>query len=214
MAFRFGILGPTLQPARLREALRFLLVDAESDRVICLCEPNFVRKEIQSWSRELAAIGSADAGEYELSAIAADELAAETPLSVERARDLLHSIKALRRLRSIQVLDEARSKAIEFVGGRCVTMVLDKGLLTEDDVANASLVLYGRSPQPEFRRFGKRCFFSPGPVDAHHVGLLEQHESEATITLFDLDGTPVWKEPVLAGGSRLIVNAAQRERQD
>jgi len=52
--------------------------------------------------------------------------------------------------------------------------VHDKGQLDAEDIANAFLVVYGRSKTVALNHFGPRTFFSPGPLKAGQVAIIER----------------------------------------
>jgi hypothetical protein len=45
-----------------------------------------------------------------------------------------------------------------------VVFVYDKGMLDEDDIAAAQLLVFGKAREPLIRRVGARVFLAPGPI--------------------------------------------------
>jgi hypothetical protein len=82
------------------------------------------------------------------------------------------------------------------IGDRIVTLVWDKAVLQEEDIANSFFIAYGKSSKMLFKRFGPRYFFTPGPLSAEHIGVLEQDEEEGgfILSVFSPAGVPISRE--------------------
>lgn len=196
---RIGLLGPAEDDqAGFREAVSFLLNDAEADQVVYLGHGEFVERALEAWMREL---GGEDA-EAAFLARAAALAASGTPAEIDA---LLESDEAMSQLGRIRKIPPPPARAIEMLDDRVVLFVHDKGVLDEDDIANAQLIVYGRGPEADIRRFGKRVFFTPGPLRGGRVGILESSSDGTSLALYDLSGMPVWREPIGAAGSKVIV---------
>lgn len=119
---------------------------------------------------------------------------------------LLAEHHAARRLSTVRRLPAAPALAVEMLEKWILLLVHDKAELEEDDIANAHAIVYGRAPKPRFKRFGPRCFFTPGPLSAGHTGLLELSEGgELRLQLVDLDGKVVQSEQLESGGTKFSV---------
>ena len=196
---RIGLLGPAEDDqAGFREAVSFLLNDAEADQIVYLGQGEFVEKAIDAWLLEL---GGEDA-EAAFLARAATLAASGTPAEIDA---LLESDSVVAQLARIRKIPPPPARAIEMLDALVVLFVHDKGVLDEEDIANAQLIVYGRGPEADIRRFGKRVFFTPGPLRGERVGILESGGDGTTLALYDLSGMPVWREPIGAGGSKVIV---------
>lgn len=196
---RIGVVGPAEDDEEgFREAVSFLLADAEADQVVYLGAGEFIERAIASWAREL---GGEDAeGAFLRRAV---ELTTEgTPEAIEA---LLEIDASLARLGQIRKLPEPPARAVEMMDDRMVLFVHDKAILDEEDIANAQLIVYGRGSESDLRRFGRRTFFTPGPLKQGRVGVLETSGDGVTVSLYDLSGVPVWRESVAQTVSKLTV---------
>ena len=88
---------------------------------------------------------------------------------------------------------------------RMVLFVHDKAILDEEDIANAHLIVYGRASESDLRRFGRRAFFTPGPLKGGRVGVLEATDDGVTVSLYDLSGQPVWRETLAQAATKVTV---------
>lgn len=111
-----------------------------------------------------------------------------------------------RRLAVVRCLPTPPKRAIEMLERWILLAIHDKAVLDEDDIANAHVILYGNAQRPAFKRFGRRLFFTPGPLDAGHMGRLElQSDGDLRIQLCDLSGNVLEEERLTAGSSKLVV---------
>lgn len=195
---RIGLLGPGRDEAVFREAVRYLLGAADVEQVVYLGEASFLEAATTRWARELDV-----ATEDGFLRRALDVAMSGSPEDVEEllARDALTA-----RLARIRKLPPPPARAIELIDDRVVVFVHDKSVLDEEDIANAALVVYGRSSEAGLRRFGKRLFLTPGPLEGRHVGLVEDDAEEgAVVSLVDLDGKAVAREALIAGSTKMTV---------
>ena len=72
---------------------------------------------------------------------------------------------------------------MEMLDDRIVLIVRNKSTIGEEDVINSNVVVYGDAKALMFKRFGHRCFFSPGPLDLGHVGLLDDRSEAGGVVL-------------------------------
>lgn len=193
---RLGIIGPASAEDQLREALAFLLGDAEVDQVIYLGDGDQAEAALARWAEEL------ERGEPGF-------LARALELALEGDADEIEVFLAeqdhLARLAAVRRLPPSPARAIEMLDDRMVLFVHDKAILDEDDIANATLIAYGRSKEAKVNRFGKRVFITPGPLAGERVGLIESSSDGLVVSLFDLSGAPVHREVLAAQGTKLTV---------
>lgn len=194
---RIGLLGPTDDEAAFREAALFLLGDAEADQVVFLGDGETAERAIAAWSRELGSdpeIAFLDRA----AALAADG----TP---QQLFALLEKDAELARLAAIRKLPPPPARAVEMLDDRMVLFVHDKAILDEEDIANAHLIVYGKASESDLRRFGRRAFFTPGPLAGGRVGVLESSEDGVTVALYDLGGVPLWRETLAQAATKVTV---------
>jgi len=87
-----------------------------------------------------------------------------------------------------------------------VLAVHDKAILDEDDVANAHVIVYGKSSDADFKRFGPRSFLTPGPVSKGRVGRISlRADGGLDVALLDLDGQHVLRESMAPTLAKMVV---------
>ncbi|MBC7171529.1 MAG: hypothetical protein H5U40_03835 [Polyangiaceae bacterium] len=191
---RIGLMGPADgDEAAFRDAAEFLLGDVSVDRVVYLGQDGVAARVAEAWAREVA-------GETGLSF---EDRAAALAIdgSPEAIASLLRADLQARRIGSICTVPRGPARAVEMVDDRIMLLVHDKSVLDEEDIANASLVVYGQSKELLLKRFGPRYFFTPGPLRAQKVGVIEREDDgRIAVAAFSPSGVPLFRE-VLAGKS-------------
>jgi hypothetical protein len=196
---RIGVIGPADGvEEEFREAVSFLLGDADVEQVVYLGTGEFVERAIKAWALELG-------GEH-----AEDSFLERAALLARQGRpeDIEHLLEvdaSRSRLEFVRKLPPSPARAIEMMDDRVVLFVHDKAILNEEDIANAQLIVYGRANESDLRRFGRRTFFTPGPLHGGRVGVLEASEDRVTVSLYDLAGIPVWRESVAPKATKVMV---------
>jgi len=201
---RIGLLGPADGDEQaLREAVEFVLGDVEVDQAIYLgADDDTIGRVIRAWAREI--IGSDPTEDVFLNR-AVQLAVAGTPEEIE---ELLGAEASLRRLSTIRKLPPPPARAVEMLADRFILAVHDKSVLDEEDIANANLIIYGRSEEAQLKRFGPRYFLTPGPLRDGKVAVLDvEDDGQISIALFDTSGIPVWREKMARRTSK--VNVAQ-----
>ena len=194
---RLGWIGPTRDAALLRRAADFLL-SLGVDQVVYLGNGTTLTRIVDEWVRELGGDGR---GFLErVVGVAQDG----TP---DQIAELLESDRAIRTLVKLRTLPPVPSRAVEMLNGRIVLAVHDKKVLDEDDIANASVIVYGRSKEWLFKRFGPRYFLTPGPLEAGRVAVLEDDgEGHLNLIAYELaSGEAVERETLQGASTRMTV---------
>jgi hypothetical protein len=194
---RFGFIGPAgTDTAALERAARLLIVDYEVDQAIYLGEDDAL-------SAFVATHESAD-DDVAVERRVAQVAATGSPSDIE---DVLLRLRGIRYLEKLRVAPRPPTRAMEMLDDRIVLIVREKATIEEEDVVNSNVVVYGDAGELMFKRFGPRCFFSPGPLEGGHVGLLDDR-SEAggvVLTAVDIDGEIRWTEPIQGRGAKVMV---------
>lgn len=199
---RIGLLGPAEgDEAALRDAVEFLLGDADVDQALYLgVDVETIERVITAWAREI--FGGEPTAETFL-ARGAELARAGTPEEIE---ELLSAERSLQRLSAVRMLPPPPARAIEMIADRILLAVHDKSILDEEDIANASLIVYGRSTESDCRRFGPRYFLTPGPVSRGRVALVEVEEDNGVaLAIYETSGLPVWREKMARRTSRVNI---------
>ncbi|MEM9187660.1 MAG: hypothetical protein AAGF12_00690 [Myxococcota bacterium] len=187
---KIGFIGPSDGDVGLvREAIEFLVGDADVSYAIYLGEDDSIDRAVTGWAEEIMQ-GSASAEAFldRVVALVRDGEAGEI-------RQLLAQDRDVRRLFAVRKLPPPPARVIEMIDDRIVTVVYDKAVLDEEDIANASLLVYGKSDKPLLKRFGPRYFFTPGPLKKKAVAIIEvEEEGQVMVGLFDPSGAPLWRE--------------------
>ena len=200
---KIGVLGPAEDARSFREAASFLLLEAGADQIVFLGEGKFLYGVIDAWAVELGRDGE------NAFLLQAAEVALEG--SVEEIHALLRRDDVAAKLGAIRKLPPPPARAIELVDDRIVLFVHDKAVLDEEDIANASAIVYGKSDESLVKRFGKRAFASPGPLSRNHVLFIEPGAEGLTLSIFDLGrpkparGTAIVRETLGGTATKLTV---------
>ncbi len=200
---RIGLVGPAEgETAQLREAAEFLLGDCGVDEAIYLGQDDSVKQVVDAWSIEVMG-GPATEEAFLREALRVSASGDASAISGLLARDA-----EVRRLNALRCLPPPPARAVEVFDDKVVLFVHDKALLDEEDIANAFLVVYGRGKQLALNRFGPRAFFTPGPLKAGRVAVIER-EADGNLAIAQFNptsGEPTGRERLFTRGSRLVVH--------
>lgn len=198
---RIGLLGPSQgEYESLRDAAEFLIGDLRVEQVIYLGDDDAISRLLLEGTQELG--GHRNREEAFL------EQAYQVALNgnAGQIEALLDSDVHLARLAEIRTVPPHPSRAIEMIDDRIITFVFDKAALDEEDIANASVIVFGKSEEMLLRRFGPRYFFTPGPLSMHKVGVLElEEDGRVAIAAYEPSGAPLWREVLQHRGTKLTV---------
>ena len=194
---RLGFIGPAeTDTAALEQAAKLLICDFEVDTVIYLGEDDALRDFIAAHESE----GGDRPIEQQVAEMAATG-------SAEDIEEVLRKLRGARYLGKLRVAPPPPTRALEMLDDRIVLIVRNKSTIGEEDVINSNIVVYGDAKELMFKRFGPRCFFSPGPLDVGHVGLLDDRSESGGVVLkaIDLTGEVWWSEPIQGRGAKVMV---------
>ncbi|MBX7197536.1 MAG: hypothetical protein K1X94_36155 [Sandaracinaceae bacterium] len=197
--WRLGILGPTDDEDTLREAASFLLGDAEADQVVFLGDGAFLEGALERWAADVGLDGG--------STFLDRALAAARSADARTIEQFLAEDAGARRIVDVRRLPDPPARAIELLDDRIVLFVHDKAVLDEEDIANANVIVYGVSKEAQLHRFGKRAFFTPGPLAAGRVGILESSDEGFSVAVYDVSGMPVLRESLATAITRVTVSS-------
>lgn len=197
MNVRIGVIGPAEgDETALRVALDLLMADQAMRQIVYLGLDGAAERVVAS-----SELDSLDEDHFlrQAAALAIDG----TPDAIEA---LLAEDLAAQRLSLVRRLPDPPARAIEMLEKWIVLGVHDKAVLDEDDIANAHVIVYGKAKAPGLKRFGPRCFFTPGPLSAGCVGILELlADGNLAIRVLDMDGQVKLDEQVHGGTAKLVV---------
>jgi hypothetical protein len=194
---RLGFIGPAkTNAAALERAAKLLICDLEVDTVVYLGEDPALREFIEKHE--------SDAADSPIEQQVAEVAATGTPNEIE---DVLRKLRGTRYLEKLRVAPPPPRRAMEMLDDRIALIVRNKSTIGEEDVINSNIVVYGDATELMFKRFGARCFFSPGPLDTGHLGLLDDQSESGGVILkaIDLNGEVFWSEPIQGRGAKVMV---------
>jgi hypothetical protein len=162
---RLGILGPAQGdlPALARRAQHLIDV-MHTDKVIYLADDDALDRVVASWARDLVGSDPAEEALFvraTLRCVRASADVIENFVASERAR---------LRLKVFESLPSGSRRTIELLEGRVVLFMYDKATLDEEDIAAASILVFGKSPDSLLKKVGPRLFLTPGPISSENGG--------------------------------------------
>ena len=193
---RLGFIGPAKSDiAALERAAELLICDLEVDTVIYLGEDEALRA--------FMAKHESDAGDAPLEQQVAEVAASGTADEIE---EVLRKLRGARYLGKLRIAPPAPRRAMEMLDDRIALIVRNKSTIGEEDVINSNIVVYGDGNELMFKRFGPRCFFSPGPLETEHLGLLDDESETGGVVLkaLTLSGEVCWSEPIQGRGKVMV----------
>ena len=195
---RLGVLGPAFGDlSGLARAAQRLLDSFRAERVIYLGLDDALDRVVGAWASDLVGANPSDLVLFERAARACAQAgpeAIDTFVASERAR---------RRLRVFSSLPPPPGRTIELLDGRVAVLLFDKAHLDEDDIAGASMLIFGKSEGPLVKRVGARTFIAPGQIGSLDGGsaILDDEENGVRIRIVDAEGEVTQVEQVGAAGA-------------
>lgn len=167
-----------------------LLDKMGAERIVYLGIDDALDSLVWGWAQELVGEDPTDAGVWKRAAERCTEATAD---SIDR---FIGAERARLRLKKLECLPRATARAVELFDGRLAVMLHDKALLDEEDILPATLLIFGKSPEPVIHRVGPRTFVSPGPIDGPAGVALAEDEPGGGIVLsmFDASGNARQRE--------------------
>ncbi|MEZ4221156.1 MAG: hypothetical protein R3B13_09510 [Polyangiaceae bacterium] len=196
---RLGLLGPATDRLDVLErAARFLHEDARAERVVYLGLDGALDRVVEKWATSLV---GADAGEGALFARAAERCAEGSPMDIDA---FVAAEREREALRAFEALPGDGTRLMELLGGRVAVLIHDKANLDEDDIASATFLVFGKSPDPLVKPVGSRWFLAPGHLGDFGLMLLEERADGVHLALFDSVCREIRRERLVAAPSARI----------
>ena len=177
----------------LARAAELLVGELKVDRAIYLGADSALDDMVAAWAKQIVGDDPSDDAAWRRAAeVAIDGTSLEIDEFITRER-------ARQRLRVLEGLPKGGiARTIEMIGDRVAVLVHDKGLLDEEDIFAASLLIYGRSPEPLVKRIGARWFVTPGSAGVLGGGaaVLDDDAEEIVASVYGPDGTCTMKETI------------------
>jgi hypothetical protein len=200
---RLGFIGPCRgDVGAIRPLAELLLFELDVARAVYLGADDALDRAIKGWPERFGAPSDEAAFLTEAALLAPD-----APAEIIEA--LLERDRKRHRLGDLAALPPPPSRAVEMLDDRVVLMVYDKSVLDEEDVANATVIVWGHAPEPQLKPIGPRVFATPGWVTAAsgpHVVLMDCRDDAIVCSLRDRAGQIELEHRVpLARGARVGV---------
>lgn len=177
---RLGVLGPAQGSLdALERAAQFLHRDLGVQRAVYLGLDGSLDALVARWAERL--VGD-DPGSQALWERAAERCADAQPHEIDA---FLVAERERQSLAVFESVPSEKTRLVELLGGRVVVMIHDKALLDEDDIASASLMVFGKSKEPMVKQVGTRFFLSPGPLGEFGILVLEDQDDGVHLALYD-----------------------------
>ena len=191
---RLGLLGPADERTEaLGRAARFLHRDLSVNRAVYLGLDGALESLVRGWAQDL--VGGAAPDDSALWDRAAEHCVSAGPAGIDAF------LSAERERESLQVFESLPgdgTRVIELLGGRVAVMIYDKSTLDEDDIASATLLVFGNSDEPLVKQVGSRWFLSPGRLGEFGVMMLDDREDGVHLSLYDGVCREIRRERLLA----------------
>lgn len=192
---RLGVLGPASGDLNgLARAAQLLLDGFRAERVIYLAPDDALDRVVGAWASEIVGANPNDVVLFER---AAHACAKATPEQIE---EFVSSERARRRLRIFASLPPAPGRTIELIDGRVAVLLYDKASLDEDDIAGASLLVFGKSQQSLVKRVGARTFIAPGKIGCENGGSAMLDDEKGGVRVRIIDPTGMVSQTEVIGG--------------
>ena len=191
---RLGLLGPAEGNVDGLGRAAELLVDIlKVERAVYLGNDGALDEVVAAWAARLVDSDPSDDAAWSRAArIALRGSPEEIDAFVlkERARQRLRVLEGLSR--------GGDARTIEMIGDRVAVLLYDKGDLDEEDIFAATLLVYGKSPEPLVKKVGTRWFMTPGVIGCAGggIGLLDDGGEEIVASIHALDGSRTLTETI------------------
>lgn len=196
-----GFVGPANGRIDLLQMSFAFLLASGAGKILYLGSEEEAREARNAWTRSQAG-WQGDAADFR----AAIEEAAKMK-SAQRLREAVEKKRAQERWEAICVVPVEPQRLVETFESRIVLATSDKSRLDEDDVTNASVIVYGKSDSRDLRQFGPRAFYTPGPLEKDCIAVLETDPSGVlALAEFTASGTPTMRTLLQGRSSRVMVS--------
>ena len=191
---RLGLLGPAEGNVDgLARAAHFLVDVAKVERAIYLGSDGALDEAVAAWAAGLVASDPSDDAAW---ARAARIALSGSPGEIDA---FVRTERARQRLRLLEGLPKGSgARTIEMIGDRVAVLLYDKALHDEEDIFAATLLVYGKSPEPLVKKVGTRWFVTPGAIGCPGGGaaILDDDGEEIVARIYAADGTCTLTEPI------------------
>lgn len=188
---RIGFLGPAQGDLESLERSASFLLRERAARVVYLSHDGALDRCVVAWAQRLVGDDPTDDGAWSRAAeVAIGGSADDLDAFVAGERQRL-------RLRALVSLPEGTPCSLETLGDLTILMTHNAGLLSDDDLTHASLIVDGAPPDPVLELRGTRWWLTPGHLGlAGGVAIIDTHASVPTIVVYDTEQREVLRGEV------------------
>ncbi len=193
---RLGLIGPAENhDDALERAVRFLYRELKVHRAVYLGLDAALDRVVREIAGRLVADDPSDGAVW---LRAAQRCLDASPEVID---ELLETERERLALMVFGSLPGPETRLVELLNGKVAVMIHDKALLDEDDIASATYVVFGKSPEALVKPIGSRWFLSPGMLGTHGIMVLEDEGSGVGLVLYDANCKEVRREVLTPGAS-------------
>jgi hypothetical protein len=191
---RLGLLGPAEgNVGGLGRAAELLVDVLKVERAVYLGGDGALDEAVAALAARLVGGDPSDAATW---ARAARVAVGGSPEEIDA---FVRKERARQRLRILEGLAKGGdARTIEMIGDRVAVLVHDKASLDEEDIFAATLLVYGKSPEPLVKKVGNRWFVTPGSIGSPGggIGILDDTGEEIVASVYALDGSRTLSETI------------------
>ena len=191
---RLGLLGPAEGNVDgLGRAAEILVDVLKVERAVYLGNDGALDDAVASWAKRLVGSDPTDDAAW---ARGAQIALRGSPGEID---DFVRSERARQRLRVLEGLEKGGdARTIEMIGDRVAVLLYDKASLDEEDIFAATLLVYGKSPEPLVKKVGTRWFMTPGSIGSPGGGaaVLDDDAEEIVASIYGREGARTLREPI------------------
>lgn len=179
---RIGFLGPAQGDLVLLQRSAGFLLREHVARVVYLSHDGALDRCVEAWAQRLVGDDPTDDGAWTRAAEVAirgssDDL--DAFVTGERQR---------LRLRALVSLPEGSPCSLETLGELTILMTHNAGLLSDEDLTHASLIVDGASAGPILEPRGARWWLAPGHLGAAGgIAVVDTHAPVPTVVVYDAE---------------------------
>jgi hypothetical protein len=177
---RIGFLGPAEGDLDLLERSASFLLRERAARVVYLSHDGALDRCVGAWAARLVGDDPTDDGAW--------TRAADVAIggSADALDEFVTSERQRLRLRALVSLPDGSSCSLETLGDLTILMTHNAGVLSDEDLTHATLIVDGASVAPILEPRGTRWWLSPGHLGRHGgVALVDTNSPIPTVVVYD-----------------------------
>ena len=188
---RIGFLGPAQGDLDLLERSASFLLREHVARVVYLSHNGALDRCVMAWAARLVGDDPTDDGAWSRAA----------EVAIGGAADALDAFvtgeRQRLRLRALVSLPEGSPCSLETLGDLTILMTHNAGLLSDEDLSHAALIVDGAPRAPVLEPRGNRLWLAPGHVGLHGgLAVVDTHAPVPSVVIYDTEQREVLRGEV------------------